>query len=630
MATALQPDPAAVEAVKGRFRDDGLYYAAHALKLPNEDGELVPMTPRPGQVLIEEAIQRQQQASKPIRILILKSRRLGSSTWSVATILRRLTQRQNRKGQIVAQNSQTASELFGVAKTMYQHLPPEEWLKPPIYRENDTKDSKLMWWGERSGFERNRGNLGINSQLTIDTAGVVEAGRGMTIHDLLCTEVAFWSDPRKALSLLNAVYDRPDTCIILESTANGFNWFKDRWDRAMRGESAYEPVFIGWTVDENAVRPFDTDEDREKFIASIGSGPWGEDEPRLIEEHNCTPEQLHWRRRTIEDKTEGKLELFDQEYPSDAARAFVGSGKHVFSISFVQRVIDRVEKIELLPPSEGGPMTGVFTATETKPRRIHGDEVVEVPTKAIWTPATDTNLPITYDFWVRWNPPAYDDDDELEPHSDEDLLEPPASQFIVNGDPASGEENTTGDTDYFAAQVIDHKTGEQVARLQTRRLDPDEFAYQLLLAALYFNDALINVEITGGYGVPVTRKLWDAYGWRRIHKRRGVEQSAMKASDRLGWDTNRRTKPLIIAGMTELLREQTDGIRDKLTALQMTTYVTDEKGRQGADKGAFDDLLSSWMVGREVARQTRLRPEGPSGVKRNIWTDRNAYDPRRF
>lgn len=628
MATAAHPTPEQIEAIKARFRDDGIFYAENALKLPNEDGELVAMKPRPAQVLIEEAIQRQQQSGKPIRILILKSRRLGSSTWSVATLLRRLTQRQNRKGQIVAQNSQTAAELFGVAKTMYQHLPAEEWLKPPIYRENDTKDSKLMWWGERSGLERNRGNLGINSQLTIDTAGVVEAGRGMTIHDLLCTEVAFWNDPRKALSLLNAVYDRPDTCIILESTANGFNWFKDRWDRAKRGDSAYEPVFIGWTVDENAVRPFDSEEDREKFIATIGTGPWGEDEPRLIEEHGCTPEQLHWRRRTIEDKTEGKLELFDQEYPSDPARAFVGSGKHVFSITFVQRVLDRVKHIELEPPAHGGPMIGVITGTDLKERRTR-DGSVHVPQKAIWTPSTETNYPITYDWWVRWNPPQMDDEGDIVPHDEEALLLPPGSQFIVAGDPAVGDENTSGETDYSAIQVIDHKTRAQVARLETRRLDPDEFAYELLLAALFFNDALVTVETTG-YGVSVARKLWDAYGYRRVYKRKAVEMAKMKTSDRIGWDTNVRTKPLMIAGMTELLREGIDGIRDSRTALQFTTYVTDEKGRKGADKGAFDDLLSAYMQGQEVARETRLRPDGPSGVKRNIWTERHAYDPRRF
>jgi hypothetical protein len=150
-------------------------------------------------------------------------------------------------------------------------------------------------------------------------------------------------------------------------------------------------------------------------------------------------------------------------------------------------------------------------------------------------------------------------------------------------------------------------------------LDPDEVAYQALLAALYFENALISVETTGGYGVPITRKLWDAYGWRRLYKRKAIEGSAAKTTDRLGWDTNRRTKPLMIEGLSEMLREGTHGLRDHKTALELNTYVVDDRGRQGADKSAHDDLLSAYMQAQEVARETRLRPDGASGVT-TTWT----------
>lgn len=599
-----------IEEIKRRFRDDGLYYAKHALKLPNEDGDIVSMQPRPGQVKIEQAIQQQQAEGKPIRILTLKSRRLGSSTWSVATILRRLTQRSHRKGQIVAHDARTAAYLFDVARTMYQYLPDEPWLKPPIYRENDTKDSKLMWWGEKASFERNRGNTGIDSQLTIDTAGSVEAGRGMTIHDLLCTEVAFWPDPRKALSLLNAVFDRPDTCVILESTANGHNWFKDRWDRAEAGEGSYIPVFIGWQEDPNNVLAFDDEEAREKFIAGIGTGPWGEDEPRLVEQYGCTPEQLNWRRKAITDKANSDLDYFRQEYPSYPLEAFIASGRHVFAPQLIRSALDRAETIEKLPPEKGGPERGILREKDLRTRRVFSGSV-EVPTGALWVPADATGFPPGFDFWTRWNPT----DREYPAKGD---------QFIIAIDPAAGEENTSGEPDFSVIQVIDHKTREQVARLRTRRLVADELAFQALLAAQFFNDALITVETTGGYGVPVTRKLWDGYGWRRLYKRRSLEMKDAKASDRLGWDTNRRSKPQMIEGLREMLREGTHGLRDPLTVLEMQTYVSDAKGRQTADAGAHDDLLTAYMQGQEVARETRLRPEA-SGVTTTWTTDRRRF-----
>jgi hypothetical protein len=69
--------------------------------------------------------------------------------------------------------------------------------------------------------------------------------------------------------------------VILESTANGHNWFKDRWDAAERGEGNYLPVFIGWQEDPNNVRAFADDEERERSSRRSAPAQWGEDEPRL-------------------------------------------------------------------------------------------------------------------------------------------------------------------------------------------------------------------------------------------------------------------------------------------------------------------------------------------------------------
>jgi hypothetical protein len=609
-----------VEEIQRRLRDDGTYYGEHCLKLVDLYGELVPLIDRKGQLKIEAAIQKQEAAGEPVRIIIDKTRRCGASTKGVSTLIRKATQNKNSQAQIVAQNRGTAAELFDIARRMWSNLPNEEWIKPPLYQDRDSKDTKFLWWGNPDKYSRNLGDLGLNSQLTVDTAQEVSGGRGLTIRYLLATEVAHWPDPNKALGLLNAVSDVPGTVIIIESTPKGFDdFFKPTWDRAEAGESGYIPVFIGWQDVEHFTLAFpgqpgsaQYQEERERFIAGIGTGPWGEDEPDLIERHGVTPEQLNWRRRTIADKTQGKLELFRQEYPSNAAESFIGSGRHVFSVVFSARAIARTEEVMQLPIEEGGPQVGIFQASDFKTRRTH-DGTVEVPTAAIWIPSEDAGLPISHDYWTRWELPKEEGDTSR-------------GQHIIAVDPTSGEGNTSGSgDDWSAIQVIDHRTREQAARLRTKALDPDEVAFQALLAALYFNDALITVETTGGYGVPITRKLWDAFGYRRLYKRKAVEQSSAKASDRLGWDTNRRTKPLMIEGLREMLREGTHGMRDLQTALELNTYVVDDKGRQGADKSAHDDLLSAYMQGQEVARETRLRPDGPSGITHTWTTDRRRF-----
>jgi hypothetical protein len=602
---------ATAEEIRWKLRYDRGFYAEHCLKVVDEDGEIVPLKPRPAQTKVYAALERQRKANLPQRVIVLKSRKVGISTASTGAIVQDTTQEPNCRSLIVAQDHTTAGELFDIADLMYVELPDDPEIKPGLSRRATSRGgAKELHFGEAARDEQLRGNRGINSRLSIDTAREVAAGRGKTIRKLLCTEVGFWPDERKTLSLMNAVPERPGTLIIFESTANGHNFFKRRWDTAMRGQGGFIPVFIGWTEDENCQRPFVDPDERLLFIESIGTGPWGEDEPRLVEQYDCTPEQLNWRRHTIEDKTEGKLELFDQEYPSDAARAFVGSGKHVFSIVFVQQAIDRAEEIEQREPKDGGPQRGIIKETTTKQRQVKGD-TIEIPTAAMWVPSEATGFPLSFDFWTRW---------EIPPEAD---VTPPPGQYIVSVDPAGGEENTSGEEAFHGIQVIDHRTLEQVAELETRRLDPDELAKAALLAALLFNDATITVETTGGYGMPVVRKLWDVYGWRRIYKRKAVERSGDKTTDRLGFDTNRSTKPMMIAGLTELLREGTHGIRSKRLALQLTTYILDNKGRARPDDEAFADLLTAYMQGQEVARQTRLRPDGSSQGPVNTWTGGN-------
>jgi hypothetical protein len=80
--------------------------------------------------------------------------------------------------------------------------------------------------------------------------------------------------------------------------------------------------------------------------------------------------------------------------------------------------------------------------------------------------------------------------------------------------------------------------------------------------------------------------------------------------DRLGWSTDRRTKPLMEDTMREMLREGTHGIRSRGLALELTTYVKLSDGSHGPDAEAFSDRLMAYMQAQ------RLRVEVPCGRRR--------------
>jgi hypothetical protein len=59
------------------------------------------------------------------------------------------------------------------------------------------------------------------------------------------SEVAFWPDLKRKLTVLSNAIDftDPNTLVIYESTANGFNEFKTLCDKAQAGEGDFPLVF---------------------------------------------------------------------------------------------------------------------------------------------------------------------------------------------------------------------------------------------------------------------------------------------------------------------------------------------------------------------------------------------------
>ena len=106
-----------------------------------------------------------------------------------------------------------------------------------------------------------RGALpGLRSRFRCATAGGRGIGRSDTLQCVHLSEYAFWPEggESKAATLagiLQAVPSRPGTMVIIESTANGCEDFKDRWDAAVAGENDFEPVFFAWFENPDYAMP---------------------------------------------------------------------------------------------------------------------------------------------------------------------------------------------------------------------------------------------------------------------------------------------------------------------------------------------------------------------------------------
>jgi hypothetical protein len=218
----------------------------------NEDGDIVPLRYRPAQLKIARAADAQRRRGQPVRLVVLKSRKTGVSTMCQGWHIQDGTLRDNYRGLTVAQDKDTAGELWEIGYNMWSQIPYDE-IKPKLMNRRRSQGGQMLHFGQPSQQARESGDLGRNSTLKIDSAANVQAGRGKTIFGLHLSEAAFWEHAmgtnnaqvargkaaKKALSVINAVPDRPGTWIVVESTANGANFFKGRWDRAEEGQGGF-------------------------------------------------------------------------------------------------------------------------------------------------------------------------------------------------------------------------------------------------------------------------------------------------------------------------------------------------------------------------------------------------------
>ena len=177
-------------------------------------------------------------------------------------------------------------------------------------------------------------------------------------------------------------------------------------------------------------------------------------------------------------------------------------------------------------------------------------------------------------------------------------------RYYIGADAARGIEH--GD---FAAIVgWNGHTGEQAFRYASR-ISPEALAELLYLTGWYWNRAMISVELTGNLGLWAQVKLRDTYRYPNIYRWKGRDdrvpmQMASRVS--LGWETNSRTRPMLLAAFRGGVKYGTCKVRDALILQQMEAAEM-EAGRWEITIG-HDDILLAAMIGWIAREQWYIAP----------------------
>lgn len=506
-------------------------YIEKYIKIRDKAGKIIDLKINQGQQKLYDAIKKQHNEGKPIRIIVLKARQIGFSTLTEGIIFKNTATKFNVNAGIITHKEEATTNLFNMSKRMYDNLPDD--MKPSLKRSNA---KELI-------FDNDEGT-GLKSKIKCMTAGSSGVGRSDTFNYLHISELAFWGNNAKetTIGLFQAVPNLPNTMIVIESTANGFEYFKELWDMAVKGESDFVPVFVGWNELTDYKMPYTGFEltDYEKNIQRI---------------YNLSLEQLSWRRWCIKNNCGGDEQQFKQEYPINPQEAFISSGNCVFDKEIV---INRIQ--ELSKPIKVGYFDYKYDDTMPAGKKIYDIQ------------------------WVN------DKNGYIEIYETPNIY-----KYCVGGD-------TAGEgSDWFTGHVLNAKTGKQVARLR-HQMDEDLYVRQMYCLGYYYlskdkegriSPALMCIE--SNFSSYPNKELV-RLGYTNMFVREKEDRFSGVIDKSYGFKTTSVTRPVIIAELVKIVRESVDLIYDKLTLEEMLTFVRNEKGRPEAQQGAHDDLVMGLAI----------------------------------
>ncbi len=410
----------------------------------------------------------------------------------------------------------------------------------PDFRPMRQYSNKIEISFDNSSETKRKEDPGLGSSIRVDTANNPNAFRGFTGQNLHCSELAFWEKPDEVmLGLLQAIPAIAESMIIIESTANGAGgYFYHMWKDAKAGENDFVPIFIPWHEDPEYRKILPPD-----FKILDMNHPIHGNELKLKERYNLDDEQIWWRRWYIKNYCNNDPLKFKQEYPITDNEAFVATGSNVFDTDTIE------EYRETVKPAPRGEFMETNKGIE-----------FEEKSNGRW--------------WI-WEKPEED------------------NRYVMGFDVAEG----LAEGNFSSGQILDKKHIEQVAEFHGH-LKPEVLALEIKKAGLYYNGALAAVE-ANNHGLTTLAALKPIYF--RIYYQREFDKRVNKMTRKMGWHTNRKSKPLMIDRLEKTIRNKEIIINSSLTLDELAEYVekidpNTHNVKMGAAGQGLDDRVMALAI----------------------------------
>ena len=307
-----------------RLIKDKKFFIENVLLVEDKSGKRIPFTLKP--------IQADMLATMTGRDIYLKPAQVGSTTLIMADFYHDCITKPGTNSVVVAHEEFITQRLLKKVHFFNNTV-------PSVFPKPHHKSSYELTWPD------------LNSSFYIGTARSYVFGRGETIHNLCCSEYAFWPDTERILApALERV--PPEGKIIVESTPNGENnefndLFTSAKERTLVGTSRFTPHFYTWNLEPDYQLP--PDSPYALPVDRITPLDYTEEERDVIRKLGCSEAQIRWRRMKIGELEQlrrdgSSVRLFAQEFPEDDVSCFLATGDMVYDADIVSEKMQKCYK----------------------------------------------------------------------------------------------------------------------------------------------------------------------------------------------------------------------------------------------------------------------------------------------
>ena len=561
----------------------------------NKNNEAVHFELNEAQCVMYKTFCEQKRKGVPIRVNDLKSRQMGGSAFIAGFFFILTVFQKNINTCIIADTKDHAGGIFDRFKYFYDHLDDSNPRRKEIleWEETHKKNESCPYsYKPKLEFSQNQTRLKTlygNSSVEVIAVGE-SAGRSRNYTYVHCSEVAFWDVIRPTFTALLQTVSATNlnSIVVIETTANGFNEYKDLWDEHFMGVTNWKCLFMPWFWDKQYSEPI-----------RYGLPNLEEWEKEKQKAYNLTNEQMAWYHNRYLENSKNK-ELMLQEYPFSPIDAFISTGNSVFDKDLLFK-----RKNELL---------------HVKPVRIgHFSYSINASSDL-----SEINL------------------------EDIEFVDDNSGEFRIYVEPIKGHpyvvtvDTNAGGNDFSAIQVIDNYSLKQVACLNSRKFASDELMFLSLAVAKFYNNALLAFERNRASSLLDFASKCH-YDNMYIDQESSGDSLKETMHARYGYTIKQNNRPRAIDLMKMAFRDDYQFINDyeticEMEAFQLLEHRDRETGqvtriKQEAVGGKHDDLVMA-LAGFFLVRnqQTTLLESEIKQKNYNMFkkTDNRSYEEREF